>query len=134
MSHEAPAGVSSESLGAEVLRLRAMLDNLRRPGQFAPDPLPAYHENPTLDRLTPTETNHIGALGRVAHMYLEALDNDPENEMLTLPEAIAVTAVRDAAEWSDALLADRGRRETVAFEKRVADERTARADPEGRAQ
>lgn len=31
-------------------------------------------------------------------MYLDALDSDPENEYLTLPEAILVTEVREAVE------------------------------------
>jgi hypothetical protein len=32
----------------------------------------------------------------IGRMYLDALDDDPANEMLTLPEAIGVTAVREA--------------------------------------
>lgn len=35
-------------------------------------------------------------LAQVGRMYLDALDNDPDNEYLTLPEAMLVTEVRDA--------------------------------------
>jgi hypothetical protein len=40
----------------------------------------------------------VGALLEVAEMYLAALDNDPENEMLTLLEAMKVTYLRDVVE------------------------------------
>ena len=40
----------------------------------------------------------LAALIPVGRMYLEALDADPEFEMLTLPEAIGVTGVREAVE------------------------------------
>jgi hypothetical protein len=40
-------------------------------------------------------------------MYLEAIDNDPENPALTLPEAMAVTWVRDAVERGERELASR---------------------------
>lgn len=36
------------------------------------------------------------ALVTVGRMYLDALDRDPENEMLTLPQAFRVTEVREA--------------------------------------
>lgn len=41
-------------------------------------------------------------LARIGRMYLDALDEDPENKMLTLPEAMAVTDVRDAVEHAEA--------------------------------
>lgn len=40
----------------------------------------------------------LATLIPVGRMYLEALDADPEHELLTLPEAIGVTAVREAVE------------------------------------
>ena len=40
----------------------------------------------------------VRVLAQVGRMYLDALDADPENAMLTLPEAIMVTAVREATE------------------------------------
>lgn len=44
----------------------------------------------------------LATLVPIGRMYLEALDADPEYEMLTLPEAIGVTAVRDAVERGEA--------------------------------
>lgn len=38
----------------------------------------------------------LATLLPIGRMYLDALDDDPANEMLTLPEAIGVTAVREA--------------------------------------
>lgn len=41
-------------------------------------------------------------LAQVGRMYLDALDDDPENEHLTLPEAMLVTEVREAVErWEN---------------------------------
>lgn len=37
-------------------------------------------------------------LAQVGRMYLDALDDDPDNEYLTLPEAILVTEVRGAVD------------------------------------
>ncbi len=45
------------------------------------------------------------AFVHVGRLYLDALDDDPENEHLTLPAAIAVTAVREAVERAQAVLA-----------------------------
>lgn len=45
----------------------------------------------------------LQVLTQVGQMYLDALDDDPDNEMLTLPEAMLVTEVREAvARWSPA--------------------------------
>jgi hypothetical protein len=45
----------------------------------------------------------IAILVPVGRLYLDALDADPEHELLTLPEAIMVTAVRDVVEkWENA--------------------------------
>ena len=41
-------------------------------------------------------------LAEVGRMYLTALDEDPENEYLTLPEAFKVTMVREALVVVDA--------------------------------
>ena len=41
-------------------------------------------------------------LAAVGRMYLDALDADPENEILTLVEALRVTDVRDAVERAEA--------------------------------
>jgi hypothetical protein len=49
-----------------------------------------------------TPTDDLAVLARVGRMYLDALDDDPANEMLTLPEAVAVTDVRDAVERAEA--------------------------------
>jgi len=53
-------------------------------------------------RLLPASAEHrdrdMDVLAMVGRMYLDALDGDPDNEMLTLPEAILVTEVRDAVE------------------------------------
>ncbi len=47
-------------------------------------------------------TRDLEVLAHVGRMYLVALDGDPEHEMLTLPEAIMVTEVREAvARWCD---------------------------------
>jgi hypothetical protein len=40
----------------------------------------------------------VAVLAQVGRMYLDALDADPANEYLTLPEALMVTAVREAVE------------------------------------
>lgn len=40
----------------------------------------------------------VAILARVGRMYLDALDEDPENEFLTLGAAILVTQVREAVE------------------------------------
>lgn len=40
----------------------------------------------------------VGALLEVAEMYLAALDSDPENEQLTVLEAMKVTYLRDVVE------------------------------------
>lgn len=49
------------------------------------------------EKLTAAEADNriLAAAGR---MYLDAVDSDPKNEHLTLPEAIAVTDVREAVE------------------------------------
>lgn len=44
----------------------------------------------------------LAALLPIGRMYLDALDADPENEMLTLPEALGVTDVREAVERGEA--------------------------------
>lgn len=44
----------------------------------------------------PEASDDVRILVTVGRMYLEALDSDPENEMLTLPEAMLVTQVREA--------------------------------------
>lgn len=44
----------------------------------------------------------IVALLPAAKLYLQALDDDPEHEHLTLPEALLVTALRDAVARHDA--------------------------------
>lgn len=41
-------------------------------------------------------------LTAVGRMYLDALDDDPDNEYLTLPEAMRVTQVRDAVARGEA--------------------------------
>lgn len=40
----------------------------------------------------------LKVLAAVGRMYLDALDADPDNEMLTLVEALRVTEVREAVE------------------------------------
>ena len=50
--------------------------------------------------------NDLAALIPVAQMYLAALDADPENEMLTLPQALGVTWVREAVERWEARQAE----------------------------
>lgn len=40
----------------------------------------------------------VGALLEVAELYLVALDADPENEQLTVLEAMKVTYLRDVVE------------------------------------
>ena len=40
----------------------------------------------------------LRVLAAVGRMYLDALDDDPENEYLTLTEAFLVTEVREAVE------------------------------------
>jgi hypothetical protein len=52
----------------------------------------------TIEPADPIAKDDLAVLAVVGRMYLDALDDDPENEMLTLPEAIGVTAVRDAVE------------------------------------
>jgi hypothetical protein len=44
----------------------------------------------------------LAVLAEVGRMYLTALDADPENEMLTLTEALKVTMVRDAVARAEA--------------------------------
>lgn len=44
----------------------------------------------------------LATLVPIGRMYLDALDDDPANEMLTLPEAIAVTEVREAVARGEA--------------------------------
>lgn len=46
----------------------------------------------------PIYRTDMAALARVGRMYLDALDDDPENEALTLVEAFSVTEVREAVE------------------------------------
>jgi hypothetical protein len=48
-----------------------------------------------MDELTETDLSVLALVGR---MYLDALDADPENEMLTLAQAFMVTDVRNAVE------------------------------------
>lgn len=43
----------------------------------------------------------LAVLAQVGRMYLDALDADPENEMLTLPEAYRVTEVREAVDRAE---------------------------------
>jgi hypothetical protein len=50
----------------------------------------------------------LAVLARIGRMYLDALDSDPENEYLTLPEALGVTDVRDAVERQETLAAGVG--------------------------
>lgn len=47
---------------------------------------------------SPAAERDLDALAAVGRMYLDALDADPANEALTLPEAILVTDVRVAVE------------------------------------
>lgn len=47
---------------------------------------------------TVVRANDAAALVRVGALYLDALDADPEHEMLTLTEAFAVTEVREAVD------------------------------------
>ena len=49
-----------------------------------------------------TALSDLATLVPIGRMYLDALDDDPANEMLTLPEAIAVTEVREAVERGEA--------------------------------
>ncbi len=50
-----------------------------------------------------TLRHDLDALIPVAQMYLAALDADPGHEMLTLPQALGVTWVREAVErWEAA--------------------------------
>lgn len=44
----------------------------------------------------------VAILARVGRMYLDALDDDPENEYLTLGAAMLVTQVREAVERHEA--------------------------------
>jgi hypothetical protein len=44
------------------------------------------------------DKDDLRVLAAVGRMYLDALDADPEHEMLTLPEAFMVTQVREAVE------------------------------------
>lgn len=48
--------------------------------------------------MTEQDQDDLRVLAAVGRMYLDALDTDPENEMLTLPEAFRVTQVREAVE------------------------------------
>jgi hypothetical protein len=59
-------------------------------------------EEPEAAAGSATPTDDLAVLARVGRMYLDALDDDPANEMLTLPEAVAVTDVRDAVERAEA--------------------------------
>lgn len=54
-----------------------------------------------LKRLTQARGD-VAILARVGRMYLDALDQDPENEYLTLGGAMLVTQVREAVERSEA--------------------------------
>lgn len=45
----------------------------------------------------------LDALAAVGRMYLDALDADPDYEMLTLPQAMRVTEVREAVQRYEAL-------------------------------
>lgn len=44
----------------------------------------------------------LATLAAVGRLYLDALDADPEHELLTLTEAYRVTAVREAVERAEA--------------------------------
>jgi hypothetical protein len=46
--------------------------------------------------------DELGVLLPVGRMYLDAIDNDPEHELLTLPQAIGITYVRNVVEAWDA--------------------------------
>lgn len=46
-------------------------------------------------------TEDLNVLAQVGRMYLDALDTDPENEMLTLPQALMVAAVREAVDRTE---------------------------------
>lgn len=45
------------------------------------------------------QARHLDRLAAVGQLYLKAIDEDPDNEMLTLPDAMWVTDIRDAVEF-----------------------------------
>lgn len=57
--------------------------------------------NAALDRIEQA-LGDLATLVPIGRMYLDALDADPENEYLTLPEALGVTYVREAVERGEA--------------------------------
>lgn len=56
--------------------------------------------------MTDDHERDLDVLAMVGRMYLDALDSDPRNEMLTLPEGMLVTEVRDAVERRERLWAE----------------------------
>jgi hypothetical protein len=50
----------------------------------------------------------LDTLSVIGRMYLDALDEDPENEYLTLPAALMVQDVREAVERQERRRAERG--------------------------
>jgi len=55
------------------------------------------------EQVSGAQGRDLDVLATVGRMYLEALDSDPDNEMLTLPQAMLVTEVREAVERREAL-------------------------------
>lgn len=74
----------------------AQVDALRGIGHA----LLAIHETlaPPPVETGPIYRTDMAALASVGRLYLDALDDDPENEALTLVEALRVTEVREAVE------------------------------------
>lgn len=56
--------------------------------------------------MTDPDERDLDVLATVGRMYLDALDSDPQHEMLTLPEAMLVTEVRAAVERRERLWAE----------------------------
>jgi hypothetical protein len=76
--------------GREVVKLRAEVAKLTRERDSLARRCAVRFEDAEKLRAD------VEALLPPATLYLAALDADPDNELLTLPEAILVTAVRDA--------------------------------------
>jgi hypothetical protein len=55
-----------------------------------------------IETVLSTVSRDLDTLLPIGRMYLDALDADPEYEMLTLPEAIGVTRVREVVKRGEA--------------------------------
>lgn len=79
----------AKALGTDLPTLMDLSRELE-PHMLDPSPIPSRHK--------PAMRDDLHTLARVGRMYLDALDADPEHELLTGVEALMVTEVRGAVE------------------------------------